>query len=254
MPNARVTTLPPLSRSDASDEDVMGPDPDTAEVRRLAGDPGVTSEERIRAREWLAMRELLDLGPRLQVGLIPRAEAGHADLRRQRVTLALRRLESWEARTVLLATVEDPDEGLRIALAWDLAALGEGMVLDLLSRLSAVTQPDSVRLAVATALRANLARLPTERVASLLRGMTGGSTALQVEVLSAWVDLASSNRSLRGEARAACAAVSADPSRRSEVREAAELGIRLSTTGEDPPASPSRRGLWRLLTDPLPWR
>lgn len=204
----------------------------------------MTGADRSTPGDGLLSVDPLWAGPRLREGLVPVDEPGHAELRRQRVELAVQTLHPWEARDVLAATCEDPSNGVRVALAWALAARGSGMALDLLQRLGGATQPAVVQAAVLAAVRAHVVRLPWERAASVLRVLARGASA--AEVPGAWVDLARAHDAAADPARDACQTVADDRAQPAAVRDAAASALEdlerltLPTTTITP-------GLWASL-------
>lgn len=150
--------------------DFAEPYDDADHARRLADHGPI--DDLARAEEWLVLQEPLEAGPRLWDALVPKEEPEHVQRRVIRLNVALCRLESWEARDVLAATFHDPSEEVGLRLADDLAALGDGMVLELLQRLASRTQSATVQDAVLGAVLRNLARLPEDRIVSV-RGRGG---------------------------------------------------------------------------------
>ena len=222
---------------------LLGSWSDERGVQQLAADLRADPATRARAEDWLVQRDLLGAGFRLRQGLVPCHEPGHRELRRRRITIALRRLASWEALDVLAASVGDPDEAVRIGLAWDLAEFGEGIALDLLPRLARGAQPDTVTTAALRAVRGHLGRLPVGRVSALLLAVDG---AARCEVPGVWVELARMHPDATDAARAACEAL-ADDAEPQPVRDAAldALGVLDDLTMA--PGSPTP-GLWDFLT------
>lgn len=217
---------------------------DEGAVHSLMADTAASPSARAQAEDWLAERDLLGAGLRLRRGLEPCDEPGHAELRGLRIGIALRRLESWEARQVLGGTVEDPDVAVRTKLAAELGRHGDGMALDLLPRLARPTQPELVQRAVLVALRENVGRLPGERAASVLRVLGSGSVAREVPGL--WVELARVHPAVREAASVACEAIAADGSRGGAVREAARDA--LAALDDLTVPVPEPRGLWGAFT------
>jgi len=213
-------------------------------VRRLQADPSESPVTRAFAEDWLAERDPLGAGPMLGAGMVPRAERGHAELRRLRIPVALRRLESWESRQVLAVVLNDPEIQVRVSLAHELAALGDGLVLDLLARLAGADQPEVVQRAVLSAVRAHAGRLPADRVASVLRAL-GGASALHAELPAAWSDAARVHPWIEDAARVACEAL-ASPSARPDVRAAAQAA--LASFGDDTLATPAPVSAWGRFT------
>lgn len=183
----------------------------------------MASAERLPPDDGLLAVDPLWVGPRFREGLVPLDEPGHAELRRQRVELAVQTLHAWEARDVLAPTCEDPAVPVRVALAWALASRGDGMALDLLHRLGGATQPEVVQTAVLAAVRAHVVRLPWQRAASVLRVLARGSAAAAVP--QAWVDLARAHDDAAEPALVACQATADDRAQPSAVRDAAVTAL-----------------------------
>lgn len=213
-------------------------------VRQLQADASESPATRAFAEDWLAERDPLGAGPMLAAGLVPRDDRGHAELRRLRIPVALRRLESWESRQVLAVVLKDPDIDVRTCLVRELAALGDGLVLDLLARLAGGEQPEVVQRAVLNAVRTHAGRLPGDRVASVLRAL-GGAPALHADLPAAWSDAARVHPGIEEAARVACEALAA-PGARPEVRAAAQAA--LASFGDDTLATPAPAGAWARFT------
>ncbi len=215
-------------------------------VRELMDDPRATPMARALAEDSVAARDPLSAGPRLRQGLVPRPDPGHAELRRLRIGIALRRLQTWEAREVLAAVVEDPDLGVRVGLAAELARFGDGMVLDLLPRLARSTQPEPVLRAVLAGVREHMGRLPAERVVAVLKPLESASPAMARAVPAMWLELSRVHPGVAETARAACEAGSRDAGRPAEARAASEealLGfedVTVASTSES-------AGVWRAF-------